>query len=238
MTSDNPAANLYALLKQSKSIPTHFSSLQAWHAVLQTNDDVSLLLSRMGGVMKLTAKAVKALEHLHGDEHEEQWAYWSQRVNNAFLNQQLVGQWASFIDQIDVHAMGYLKLASAVLRQANPSDLIDGEKIMMVRAQAETLMQKISESDLEESLKNYVLEALQRLLSSIDEIFISGSGPVVSEVESIMGHIVIDENYKNFLTLNSLGKEMVNVLAETANAVVPKGHPQLAGAIQRLAISM
>ena len=91
-------------------------------------------------------------------------------------------------------------------------------------------------SDIDIEVKKYLIRYIRKILTGIDDYFLTGALPILEAVETAVGHANIDKKYKTFLTDTEFGKKILDTLAATANVVtVAVGLPQLTTAIAMIA---
>ncbi len=160
------------------------------------------------------------------------WSHWESQVNHAFMVQNLNENWNSFISHIDAHSINYLKLASDLLQSKSNTKILEGEKLLSVRADVQAVYEDVFTSDLPDEIKKYVVRYLRKILTGIEEYQITGALPLLDSIETLIGHSAIDKGYHSFLTNSDLGKRILDTLGAMANLVtVAVGIPQLSQAI-------
>ncbi|MDN8011618.1 hypothetical protein QZN06_23845 [Burkholderia multivorans] len=228
---DNAAARLFDLLAEGKRIPATTVCRQAWHNILRTGEDEALLMTRLGQVMSLAPAAREAMLR-HYPNQPTMWNHWFAQVTSAFVQQQLAGQWASFIHVIDHHSMTYLEMNADMLGTREPIRQIEQATTSDLQEKLATLKSDLLASDLQESAKIAVLRHVERLIRALDEYAITGAVPILDAVDSAVGHVMRDSQYRSALQSTSVGEQFINILSVVANVVtVAQGLPQLGDAV-------
>ena len=234
MNYDNPAARLLAILEKGKAQPGTAKCRSVWEGLLEVQGDEALLMSRVGKVMELTQLAVEAIRDA-SPETGDSWSHWAIQVNAAFMVQNMHATWDTFIGNIDSHTISYLRISSSLLQARSNTKLIAGSELASVRSTLEALITEVLESSESAEVKRYLLRSIRQIVSAIDEYRLGGALPVLDAIESAVGHVVVDKEYKNFLVNTELGKRVFDTLSATANLVtVAVGLPQLTQAIALL----
>lgn len=235
MQYDNPAARLLAILQEGKGIAPGTPCHEAWRKILQTASNTPLLMSRLGKVMELPQETIQALQDAF-PTLEGSWQHWNGQVNLAFTRQNLQNDWNSFIGHIDTHTLTYLHMSVQLLEGRSTTKSIASEEILAVRERIQELYSEvISSTEIEPEVKKYLVRYLRKLLVSIDEYRLTGALPILESVETMVGHIHVDQKYKSFMRDQELGKRIIDVLNTAAGVVtVAVGLPQLTQAIQQL----
>jgi hypothetical protein len=88
---------------------------------------------------------------------------------------------------------------------------------------------------LPQELKAYLARELNELQHRLRCYGITGALPVLRQVESMVGHCLVDQSYYSFLTSHELGKRLFDSLnAMAAVVTVAVGLPQLTQTIGQL----
>jgi hypothetical protein len=234
MNYDNPAVRLLSLIEQGKKEDPSQSCRIVWQKLLKA-DNLQLLLPRLGKVMELSELIIEEIKENYPKQDRNCWSHWETQVNHAFMNQNLNGQWVTFINHIDQHSITYLHLASDLLQAKSNTKSLTDENLLTISEQLNTIYQEVLESDLSDEVRTYLIKNLRKLILSIDEYKLTGAPPILEAIGTAIGHAHLDEEYKNFLTDTELGKKLLDTLASMANVVtVAVGLPQLTQAIALL----
>ena len=224
---DNPAKRLLTLLKQAQGMNPDTPCRTAWHTLLKTGNDEATLMVRLGKVMGLPAEIVQSMQR-HYPNDPNSWNHWFSRVNNAFVSQQLAGQWQSFSGQIDEHTITYLGMTATLLGHMEHVAPISNDDAKRFKDELAEILADVLTSDLEPKVKDTVGRHLQRLIVAIDEYSLTGALPILDAVDAAIGHIAIDQQYADTLKNTSIGSRFAEALAAVANVVtVVVGLPQL-----------
>jgi hypothetical protein len=222
----NPAARLFTIFKEGKSIPTHETCHAVWSKLLGAESQLSLM-PRLAKVMALPDQIIADVTAASTSQGAA-LNHWSGQLNRGFMTQQLNGQWATFIDCIDEHSLNYLQLHSELLDAKTISKRIDLTELDSFRSKLSELIDEVGNCGLDPILKLRILRYLKTLDNSLFEYKIAGEIPILNAVESAIGGAYFDPVYAAFLREDTLGKKILNVLAGTANVVsIIVGAPQI-----------
>lgn len=231
MQYDNPAARLLSILQEGKKIDPATMCRDAWNKILGTQSPPQML-SRLGKVMELPQLTIQQLQE-HFPHHVQTWTYWSQQVNSAFIQQNIGGNWNSFITLIDVHTINYLQMSSDLLQSKATTKLILGDEIAPIREKLDSILRDLPNAEIPDEIKKMLLRQIQLLIASIDEYRITGALPILDEVFATIGHTSLHKEGKSFLYDHELGQRVLDVLnAISAVVTIATGVPQLQQAVQ------
>lgn len=235
MQSDNPAARLFAILDEGKKVDANQNCRGVWQNLLNvSSSEQALLISRLGKLMELPQTIISIVE----DEFPNQLKtcnHWSAQVNKAFMQQNLNDKWGSFSNHIDAHALNFLSITSELLQTKSPTKLLGDDELSDLREKIDSILNETIESDIDSEIKKYVAKGLSDLLRNIDEYRITGAQPIMDGVEIMFGHAFADENYREYLSNDGLGKKLVDILAAVASSVtIVLGAPQLPEAFSNI----
>lgn len=212
MLYDNPAARLKAILERGKSIQRENSCRQVWEEILEAESGNSGdLFARLGTVMALPRRTA-FLVKTHFPHQDESTSLWMSSLEAAFINQNLSGQWATFIDHINPHCIPYIGLIADLLQGKVSTQVIKDEDITKIIDSVKALMNDVDKSMLSVQLKNYLSQELFDLLQAVREYRVSGAVPILKQAEAMVGHTLLDREYYDFLTSHELGKRLLDNL--------------------------
>lgn len=184
--------------------------------------------------MELPHQIRQAIE-MNFPAHLKNCTHWEGRIQKAFMSQNINGDWGSFIAHIDDHTVMYLGLTAELLQtKANTKSIADAE-IQEVRERIAQIYNEVRNSELSIDIKIYLVRYLQKIITSIDEYYLTGAIPVLESVGALLGHAFVDKKYCDFLRNEELGERIFECLTAMANVVtVAVGLPQLTQAIALL----
>lgn len=174
----------------------------------------------------------------HYPKQSDSHKHWSAKVNAAFSQQNLNGQWSEFIKHIDSHTIDYLNMSVDLLDVKEDTKVLSNNQLSDMHDKINNILNEIIELDLDENFKKYIVRYLRKILISIEEYKISGATPILESIECMLGHAFVDENYKKALAETDIGSKLFTVLGAVASAItIAVGLPQLPEAFQFLAIA-
>ena len=228
MQYDNPAARLLSIITDGKNIDINQRCRRAWAGLLNVEEsNGALLTSRIGKLMSLPQEIIERTKELYPDRAST-WVHWSTQVNNAFATQNINGTWQTFISNIDNHTITYLQFSADLLEVNSKIKKLDLDDMLSLRNKISELLSEVIGSDVDPSIKKYIIHHLYKILTAIDEYKITGSLPILDAVEATIGHAYMDKGYREFLQSNGLGAKVLGVLGATADIVTAAiGIPQL-----------
>ncbi len=109
MRYDNPAERLLVLLERGKQFNPTTRCRDCWEELLDAAGNTSLLMARLGTFMELPHKIVSEVRAAYTEEPDS-LTLWVEQVSAAFMVQNLHADWKTFINNIDVHTLTYLRL--------------------------------------------------------------------------------------------------------------------------------
>ena len=234
MNYENPARRLLIILENGKDLSHPLTCEQAWSQLLETEDNTSLLLARLGKLMLLPADILRTMHDLY-PENVDVTQYWHKKVCHMLVNLNLEDQWVNSIRKIDDNSMTQLKMTAMLLDQKLQRNSLDKESIANTRSIFQDIHDELIDSDIAQELKIFVLRKLRDIIVSIDEYKLTGLMPILDAVDSSIGHCVTNSAYKEFISDTPLGKRLAAALTATADSItIATGLPAIASSIQGL----
>lgn len=234
MLTDNPAARLHKIIKTGSDVDLNAKCRDVWYMLLNCNGDPALLMSRLGKVMELPAQIIAIVKE-HFPDQIDTCNHWSSQLHNAFLNQTLNGQWQSFRQQIDSHTLMYLQLTSSLIQTKCSGSGFSIDSVADIRKNMIELCEEVLNAELDESVKEYVVRSIRKILIALEEHQLTGVTPILDAIDSMIGHAVPDKVYRNFMTDHELGKRLFDYISVMANLVtLAVGIPQISYALMHI----
>jgi hypothetical protein len=237
---DNPAERLLEILQAGQSISKSVNCRTAWKQILSLEKDSteSQLMSCLGKIMDLPNQSITLLDSINENDNDSH-KHWVKQVSKGFSQQNLNANWASFIDHIDAHSIGYLKLCSRLLKAHSAVNFLSEDQLESIKSQIQELIVDVNSSDLELPVKQYLVRSLQRIIVSIDEYFISGSVPIIEAIETTIGHTVTNKDFRDALKSSDIGEAIWEVLFKVSSVVsLSAGLPELAVGASAILLSI
>ncbi|MCD2453605.1 hypothetical protein GO003_024820 [Methylicorpusculum oleiharenae] len=183
--------------------------------------------SKLGKVMALPRETITIL-NTNFPRQVKAANHWRAQIDAAFNNQNLGGQLSTLISHIDHNTVNQLSLTADLIESRISSKIVSDQELNAILADFGELIKAIDESDLSSSLKNYLTRELTDLQFHIKDYGVSGALPILKQAESMMGHVLVDPEYKSFLTNHDLGKRLLeNLNAAAALLTIALQLPQL-----------
>jgi len=214
------------LLEDGRTFKADEPCRKVWSKLLGAQD-ISVLFERLGKVMALSSQALQEIKD-NFEEEAETCSHWKAQVDNAFLNQNLQGPWQTFIGHIDNHTINYLRLSSKLLQTISDVQRISDDRISEIRGKLEKIYEEVMQSGIDEEVKLYVVRYLRKLITALDEYYLTGAVPVLEAVDTMYGHAFVDKKYRSFLTDEDVGRRLLDILSAAASiATVAVGLPPI-----------
>lgn len=233
MNYDNVAVRLLNILNKGREVPNNVNCREAWSKLLGVKDN-SELYYRLGIVMGMPIILAQEVEDLFPAQ-KKPVNYIKNRLNSAFNAQNLNGQWNSFIHPIDDHTITYLEILADLLETQNRNKLLDDEDVNRVLENLQSVCDEVISTNMDSDLKKYLLRKIRSLISSIEEYQLTGINNIVDSLDSSIGHLVTNKNYRDFVQDTDLGKKVMDAISLTASIItVAIGAPEIAYSLNLL----
>ena len=233
MNYDNIAIRLLNVLNEGREISNGVKCKDAWSKLLNTKDN-SELYYRLGIVMGMPNNLAQEVEDLFPTQ-KKSIDYIKRRLNAAFDAQNLNGQWNAFISQIDDHTIIYLEMLADLLETQNKNKLLNDDEVNKVLENLRTVCNEIISADINSELKKYLLRKIRSLISSIEEYQLTGLNSILDSLDSSIGHLVTNKDYRDFVQTTDLGKKVINVISLVSSVItIAIGTPEIGHSLNLL----
>lgn len=195
---DNPAGRLRALMEEAKSISADVKRLRAWRTLLCPEDEnapTSAVLSRLAEMMQLPAAIRSAVDASDADDAYRELLLkdlpdWEKAFGNALL--QFDGLWATFLTQFSLHHYRSLEHLDLYLSRHKGGESISEEDLDDLLIKTGDLAADVRTSALDDDVKHFLLQNLERIRHALEVYRISGTEAMVDAFESVMGSLTIE----------------------------------------------
>jgi hypothetical protein len=226
MTNNTSASRLLNILKQAKSISHTTQSKSAWNQILKIQNNDSLLFKKLGHIMMLPEQIKDDINSIEDIKNKSLYLNWKKSVNTAFLNQNLSGQWSSFVQHIDAHTLDYLELTANTLNDKKPEAELSTEELDKIKKDFLEIEDEIKKSSMESKLKKFILKKILDIILAIDDYSIQGISPLEDAINSTIGQIIINDNLKKESKEDSIAEKFWQCLGRAAIIVTLASTPQ------------
>jgi len=211
---ENPAERLLHIIEEGKKHAGGRVNKSVWMDLLNVPDDHEpILLSRIGKTMALIGEISEALTSLD-DINPDRYLGWVPTISAAFSEQNLNGHWITFIGKINDHTINYLSNTADILGSQGFNKSFDINEIQNISESIAEIITEIKSSDLPENVKVYMVSKLREILLAIDEYQITGAGPIIQVVESVFGHMVLNQEFRDCSKENPAASKFWDVMGK------------------------
>lgn len=217
MQNGNPAARLLDVLLQAQDIDKNTATRTAWAQILDTGNSLSLLHERLSKVMNLSDETFNLVNELF-PRQARATSTWKSAIDSAFSVQNINGTFESFLQKITITAIDHLTSAADLLELKIPSRLT-GSQISEFISSLNELIEEVLSGEFEDKVKEYLARSLRKIVIALEEYRIGGEVPVITSIESLLGHSAFDGDYRNALNETDIGSRILNMLGGLADAV-------------------
>ncbi|MBN3805051.1 hypothetical protein GXB81_18635 [Paraburkholderia sp. Ac-20336] len=232
--ADNPAHRLHEILKQCKETAAGENCRSVWRRILRTEDEGELL-ARIAKLLYLSREVVDIVNDSFS-KHLQSIQTLHLQLKTGITQQNLNGQWASFISHVHDHSIVSLGFTASLLEEREKLQAVDISSLSDQRDKLVELRKEIvSSNELPDDVKLTIVRYLGRLIECLDEYFITGIFPVLDATNTAIGNVAFDEAYGRVLQDTALGQKVASALANVANSVtIATGMLQLAEPVAHL----
>jgi len=235
MSLDNPAARLLAILENGLKLQDEMNCRIAWCKLLSVEAGKNaILMGRIGKVMSLSTDILESLNNIGGVK-VDRYLHWVNPVEQAFIKNNLNGQWSAFKGQINEHVINYLSMTSDLLSHKCAEPVLSESSLSSILKNARNLIDEVRNSDLPSEIKNFMVKHLHKVCLAVEEHSICGTESVSSAVESAFGFGVLHGESVELAKTNSTAQKFWQQMANVALIIsISTGVQQLAPPIMEL----
>lgn len=190
MSLNNPAGRLLNLLEKGKEI-NQGSVKDVLADLLNVSDkSESEKFSRISYLLVVPFQIRELIETI--DSLDPDLLIPSlERVESFFGNLNLQNGWASFRNQFNGIIIHNLKICDSILSKKFLEPTLKDKDREAYLKKLDELYEMISNEDLNETAKSFLLTQIEQLIIALESYFITGSKPIIDNITNTVGSIVL-----------------------------------------------
>lgn len=222
----SPAARLLTLLQDAMKIGPNVRSEDAWRTVLDVdNGDVSLLLDRLGPLMRLPQEVRAAVVELGDKVSPELLLRWVPQVERSFASTNLDVPWDHFRKNLSRDTLLAVEFCADQLQRLAPEQVIDEDEIAGFLTRVRELQDEVSAStELDEELRQFLMRHLRALEYALQDYRFRGTPALRDAVAMAVGESILRTDLHSRIRSSNVAsrvwtlvKTLAQVLAFAAN---------------------
>lgn len=217
MENGNPASRLLDVLIEAQGISRTITTRQAWTKILDAGKSTALMHERLSKVMNLSEETFQLVNELFPRQARASQT-WKTALDTGFLNQEMNGQFESFIAHVSSTAIDHLTSAAELLEFKSPSKLTSLQIQEFIKSLNE-LVEEVLSGDLEIKVREYLARSLRKIVTALEEYRLGGEIPIISSIDALLGHSAFDSDYRSAISETTVGSKILNILGGIADAV-------------------
>jgi len=206
---NNPAGRLFKIIQDLKKIDPHKSATDAWASVLAIEvSDTSSLLKGIGATLQLGKEITEAIKKQ--EVNQELYISYIDQVLKVFQGMNLGSGITDTTNKIrEEHIVG-LRFCDELLSRTVAEKIILEDDLKKIRSDILALIDEVLKSDIDEYLKQYLLDKLDLLLQAVGMYNISGVKPIENAINNAIGSVAINGRIKDNIKDSPLSKKVFN----------------------------
>jgi low affinity Fe/Cu permease len=235
MNLHTSSGRLLNIIEKAVAIKLNTRCIDAWTNILEVKNNQPLLFKRLGIVMTLPLEAKNELLKIKDIKNKNPYLKWEQPINYAFINQNLSSDWASFARNITPDVIDNLVIATDMVKFKNPEVSLEQTKIDELKKDFANIKNEINDSDIDLSLKNFMLLRIEDIINSLEEYKIKGIIPLKDALHVSIGELVINGDLATKSNHNKLTHKFWNLIVNTSVIItIATGVPQITNNIENI----
>jgi len=204
MSSNNPAARLYKVLEDCRSLDKDIkrkAAVQGWAKVLGLEGkDSYIVLSKIGKILALPEQIATEIRQIKVLSSHDHYLEWQPEFFTLFLNMNIGSSFENFSTRITKGLMAGIARCDDQLKTHRPEKEILPADLLAVRQQADELYETVSVSELDPALKRFLTDRLYMIIDAIDNYNLTGGNGLVLAMDATLGSF--------FCTNHEIAKEL------------------------------
>lgn len=226
---DNPATRLLNILNKFKVMPTSISAEEALRRIFDYplgTSQTDILLS-IGKLHNLIVE-IHTYFKVHDPEYLETCEYFAHTLSNFLYlaGSNLNSPCSTIMHYLDTHTMMHLKSTERIINalmvkeQLSYIKKIDDVSLQEINDSVRELYEEVFKSeDITSEIKSSILKYLSRLIEAIDQYHITGTEAIITALETTVGHMFFNPEYRQYMTETPTGKSILSKMGEIGEKV-------------------
>jgi hypothetical protein len=192
---DNPAGRLLRIVNDLKQIEKNIIADAAWASVLGVDvSDTGSLLHGIGATLQLGQDTIEAIKKLNVN-HDLYIGHVNQ-ILRAFQKMHLGARIFDTMNNVKQEDIVGLSFCDERLSIEAPEKTLNENDLKKIHEDIMSLIDEVIEGDIDEYLRQYLLDKLDLLRQAVQLYNISGVKPIESAINDIFGSVVLNEKIK------------------------------------------
>ena len=213
---NNPAGRLHQILINGKKLNNPSDIKSEWCKLLKVpNDDNELLYRRLSQVIALPNQTQTKILSLPRVDHNR-YLTWVPQVNKIFGDIYLRSPWDNFINQFTPEIMLGIDHCSEMLSRELPEKNVVPEDLESLSSKIDDLIKEVRDSEIDNSLKEFALNHLLKIIHAIKEYQILGITVLEQEFRDVIGSLNINLHLFEEIQSTSWSKKFWEIFGRLA----------------------
>jgi hypothetical protein len=184
--------------------------------------------------MGLTTEIISKLEQVENVK-VDRYMHWVKPLENAFIKNNLNGNWGEFKVHINVHVISYLTMTSDLLSHRFPEKILQDVQLEDMQQKVRELIEEIHQSGLPFEIQKFMLKHLYKVELALKEHLILGSEAVSDAIQSAFGYVILHSKEVEDSKENPIAQKFWQTMAQFALVLsVINGFNQLPKPMEKL----
>jgi hypothetical protein len=204
---NNPAGRLLKVVSDLKQIQGHIIADEAWASVLGIEvSDTGSLLKGIGATLQLGQDTIEAIKKQDLD-HDLYIGHVNQ-ILKAFQKMHLGARIIDTMSNIKQEDIVGLSFCDERLSRKAPEKTLNENDLKKIHEDIMSLIDEVTKGDIDEYLRQYLLDKLDLLRQAVAMYHISGIKPIENAIHNVLGSTAVDSKLKDKFRDSSLSQKV------------------------------
>jgi hypothetical protein len=205
---NNPAGRLLKIVRDLKHAPPNTSANDAWASALGIDvSDTGSLLKGIGATLQLGQDTIEAIKRL--DVEHDLFIGHINQILMAFQKMNLGSRIHDTIVNVKQEDIVGLTFCDEQLRRKFPEKTLSVNDLKKIHEDIMSLFEEVSKSEIDEYLRQYLLDKLDLLRRAVEMYNVTGIKPIETAIHTVLGSTAVDSKLKDKLKDSSLSKKVI-----------------------------
>ena len=204
---NNPAGRLLKVVSDLKQIQANIIADEAWADVLGIEvSDTGSLLKGIGATLQLGQDTIEAIKKQNVDQ--DLYIGHVNQILIAFQKMHLGARIRDTMNNVKQEDIVGLRFCDEQLSRNAPEKTLNENDLKKIHEGIMSLIDEVAKGNIDEYLRQYLLDKLDLLRQAVAMYHISGIKPIENAIHNVLGSTAVDSKLKDKFRASSLSQKV------------------------------
>jgi hypothetical protein len=208
--TNNPASRLLKVLEKVCELNPEALTRQVWAIAFNTTAETHVVYPKITKLLLLIHEIKDEMSRL--PIKMKTLSTWPNSLEASLFQMNLDIQWSAHQPRI-CQVIQPVRDSAELLSHLRPERIIKEETLQKFESEIRSLLDDVTDSDIEKEIKDFIIEQLRNILFGIDDFEIRGIKGIQEAVQQTVGAIASNGKVQSKLSGTSFGKRLWQIIS-------------------------